>query len=398
MTSQGQFLNQDKSTVRKRCAESICDFSAKLYGHLCNKSDKNIFFSPLSIAACLQMVHHGAKGNTKRQTSDVMGILGIEDADILSFYHDTIASLNSEEDKFTSLDVANRVWIKDNFAVLDAYKQMLQGQLHADIIRNPFTDPDGVSNEVNEWVSKSTKGMIKELITPAMINGLTRLILCNAIYFKGLWTHAFDTSDEEDFHLSAKETKKVQMMRHYKAEKMMYGENGVARYVIIPYKGRKGISMMVILPQVPYQLQEVEKKMTERPGVVNEWFKSASSRNVRLKLPKFKFEEKYDLKQLLEELGVTDMFTVGVADFSGINGDRGLYITQALHKAVIELSEEGTEAAATTAMVANMYCMMPEEEVVEFCADQPFVMVVGGESEESEWETVPLFLGRFSGK
>ena len=80
-------------------------------------------------------------------------------------------------------------------------------------------------------------------------------------------------------------------------------------------------------------------------------------------------------------------------------GDRGLYITQALHKAVIELSEEGTEAAATTAMVANMYCMMPEEEEeVEFCADQPFVMVVGRESEEFEWETVPLFLGRFSGK
>ena len=259
MTSQGQFLNQDKSTVRKRCAESICDFSAKLYGHLCNKSDKNIFFSPLSIAVCLQMVHHGAKGNTKRQTSDVMGILGIEDADILSFYHDTIASLNSEEDKYkcATIDVANRVWIKDNFAVLDAYKQMLQDQLHADIIKNPFTDPEGVANEVNEWVSKSTKGMIKELITPAMINGMTRLILCNAIYFKGLWTHSFDTSDEEDFHLSAKETKKVQMMRHNKAMKMMYGENGVARYVIIPYKGRKGLSMMVILPQVPYQLQEV---------------------------------------------------------------------------------------------------------------------------------------------
>ena len=320
MTSQGQFVNSDKSTVRKRCAESIGDFSAKLYGHLC-KSDKNIFFSPLSIAACLQMVHHGAKGNTKRQTSDVMGILGIDDADILSFYHDTISSLNAEEDSFTSLAVANRVWIKDNFSVLDAYKQMLQEQLHADIIRDPFTQPNKVADEVNGWVSKSTKGMIKELISPDMINGLTRLILCNAIYFKGLWTNTFDTSDEEDFHLNAKETQKVQMMRHHSNKSMMYGENDVARYVIIPYKGRKGISMMVILPQVPYQLQKVEQKITERPGVVNEWFKSTSSRDVNLKLPKFKFEEKYDLKELLIQLGITDMFDEGVADFSGINGE-----------------------------------------------------------------------------
>ena len=313
-------MTADKSTVRKRCAESIGDFSAKLYGHLSGKSEGNIFFSPLSIAACLQMVHHGSKGNTKQQTSEVMGILGIEDTDILSFYHDTLSALNSEEDKLTCLSVANRVWIKENFEVLDSYKDMLQKQLLADIIRNPFSDPNSVAEEINGWVSKSTKGMIKELIQPSMINALTRLVLCNAIYFKGLWQNKFDTSDEEDFHLNAKETKKVQMMRYHTNKIMLYGENDVARYVIIPYKGSKGISMMVILPQVPYQLQKVEKKINKRPGVINEWFKSASNREVNLKLPKFKFEEKYDLKELLKELGITDMFDLDTADFSGITG------------------------------------------------------------------------------
>jgi serpin B len=266
------------------------------------------------------MVHHGAKGNTKQQTSDVMGILGIDDADILSFYDEIISALNSEEDSLTSLAVANRVWIKDTFAILDSYKRMLQDQLHADIISNPFSDPNSVADEVNGWVSKTTKGMIDKLIQPSMINSLTRLILCNAIYFKGLWKHTFDTSDEEDFHLNAKTKKKVQMMRYHTNNKMQYGENDVARYLIIPYKGAKRMSMMVILPQVPYQLQKVEKKISKRPGVVNEWFKATSSREVNLKLPKFKFEEEYDLKELLQQLGITDMFDEGVADFSGING------------------------------------------------------------------------------
>lgn len=318
MPSQGEVLTAHNSTVRKRCAESIGEFSAKLYAHL-SKSTDNIFFSPFSIAACLQMVHHGAKGNTKQQTSDVMGILGIEDADILSFYHDTIKSLNAQEDNSTTLAVANRVWVKDNFSVLDSYKAMLQEQLHADILRNSFADPVQTAGEVNAWVAKSTKDMIKELISPDMINGLTRLILCNAIYFKGLWQFPFDTSDEEDFHLNAKEKCKVQMMRYHGNKKLMYGENDVGRWVVIPYKGRKNVSMMVILPQVPYGLKSVEEKIG-KPGVINEWFKSASSREVNLKLPKFKFEEKYDLKEVLSQLGVTDLFDENLADLSGVNG------------------------------------------------------------------------------
>lgn len=384
-------MTADKSTIRKRCAESIGDFSAKLYGHLSAKSEGNIFFSPLSIAACLQMVHHGSKGNTRQQTSEVMGILGIEDADILSFYHDTLSALNSEEDKLTSLSVANRVWIKEKFAVLDSYQNMLQEQLLADIIRNPFSDPQSVADEINGWVSKTTKGMIKELIQPSMINALTRLVLCNAIYFKGLWLNKFDTSDEEDFHLNAKEKKKVQMMKYYSNKNMLYGENDVARYVIIPYKGSKGISMMVILPQVPYQLQKVEKKINKRPGVINEWFKSASNREVNLKLPKFKFEEKYDLKELLIGLGITDMFDMKAADFSGITGDPDLFVSDAVHKAVIAVDEFGTEAAAATGMMMMTRCaMIPSRKPkpVIFHVDQPCSFFIFSRRD------YPMFAGR----
>lgn len=312
-------MNSDKSISHKRCSESIGDFSTRLYS-LLSQTDDNIFFSPLSIAACLQMVHQGAKGNTRKQLGDVMGILGIDDTDILSFYHDLIKSLNKREDDCTKLAVANRVWIKDNFNVLKEYKRVLQHDLHADIISNPFSDPELVANEVNGWVADSTNNMIKELISPSMINDLTRMILCNAIYFKGLWVDAFDSSQEEDFHLNAKETAKVQMMRYYKNKNLMYGENSVARYVLLPYKGNKDINMMIILPQVPYQLRQVEEQIV-KAGVTDEWYKSVTSREVNLALPKFRFEEQYDLKTLLCQMGAGEMFEAGVADFSGINGE-----------------------------------------------------------------------------
>ena len=246
--SQGNVMSSDKSTLTKRCKESISDFSAKLYSQL-YKSEKNIFFSPLSIATCLQMVYHGSKGNTKQQCADVMGTLGIEDVDLLSFYKDLIAALNSK-DEDTKLSLANKVWIKDHFAVHDDYKKMLQEQLDADVVRNPFSDPKAVADEVNGWVKGQTQGMIEELINPSAITDLTRLILCNAIYFKGLWQTPFDTSETEKFHLNAKETKDVTMMRHHGDKSMLYGENDVARFVSLRYKGAKNMSMMVILPQV----------------------------------------------------------------------------------------------------------------------------------------------------
>jgi len=270
------------------------------------------------------------------------------------------------------------------------YKRVLQQDLHAEIISNPFSDPELVANEVNGWVADSTNNMIKELISPSMINDLTRMILCNAIYFKGLWVDAFDSSQEEDFHLNAKETAKVQMMRYYKNKNLMYGENSVARYVLLPYKGNKDINMMIILPQVPYQLRQVEEQIV-KAGVTDEWYKSVTSREVNLALPKFRFEEQYDLKTLLCQMGAGEMFEAGVADFSGINGiPDDLFVSHAVHKAVISVDETGTEAAAATAVMMLTRCArIPKVKPVKFHVDQPCVLVIYS-------VTCVMFVGRLT--
>ena len=249
----------------------------------------------------------------------VLSLLGVEDEDVLSFYEQLMLALRSTDNNDFSLSLANKVWIKDNFKVLDTYTDILNDRLRSRVATNPFSDPQAVAKEVNSWVDGETRGMIKEILTPQMINSLTRMVLCNAVYFKGLWVHPFDFTENEDFHLNAKDKVKVKMMMHHSAKRMMYGENDVARFVCMDYKGRSQMTMMIILPQVPYQLKKVEEQIM-KPGVLNDWFMSMGYREVMLKMPKFKFEEKYDLKELLQKMGVKDMFSMADADFSGING------------------------------------------------------------------------------
>ena len=323
--STADILTSDKTTATKRCAESVGDFSAKLYAQIASKTEGNVFFSPLSVAACLQMVHQGARGSTRAQTAEVMSQAGIAEEDILGFYQDLLTSL-SAQDEHATVSLANKVWIKDNYTVLEEYTKMLQCSLHADIARNPFTDPGAAADEVNNWVAKSTGGMIKQLIEPSMINPLTRLILCNAIYFKGLWEHPFDSAADEEFHVSARERKTVKMMRHNRAKELAYGENDVARWVVLPYRGNMDLRMMVLLPQVPFQLGQVEESIC-KAGVIEQWLKAAGPRDVNVKLPKFKFEQKYDLKEVLREMGVTDLFSEGVADLSGVDGELMCFCT-----------------------------------------------------------------------
>lgn len=388
MSSQGSVIASDKTTVEKRCKESIGDFSARLYEQLYQQPG-NIFYSPLSIATCLQLVYHGAKGNTKKQMSEVLSLLGVEDEDVLSFYEQLMLALNSTDNNDVLLSLANKVWIKDNFKVLDTYSDVLKDRLRSNVASNPFTDPMAVTKEVNSWVDGQTKGMIKEILTPDMIDSATRMVLCNAVYFKGLWVHPFDFSEDEDFHLNAKDKVKVKMMMHRSSKRMMYGENDVARFVCMDYKGRSQMTMMIILPQVPYQLKKVEEKIM-KPGVLNDWFMSMGSKEVMLKMPKFKFEEKYDLAALLKGMGVTDMFDGTKADFSGINGNPDdLYVAAAVHKSIIEVDEEGTEAAAATAMMLLTRCaiLKPQKPTI-FTVDQPFLFVM-------RYKSTTVFAGRY---
>ena len=228
-----------------------------------------------------------------------------------------------------------------------------------------------------------------DIVPVSAIDNLTRLILVNAVYFKGNWKEKFNAhhTRENDFHVSATETVKVQMMHMMDAE-FYYGANANIKCQVIelPYAGDT-LSMFVILPDRSTTLAEVESKMTSDDLVnATEKFRMTLE-EVNLWLPKFQLDEKLSLVEALAGLGMKDLFMKGVADLSGIDGSHELYVSQVLHRAVVDVNEKGTEAAAATAM--NFQCLSAAFDTPEFRADWPFLFFIQHKPTRSI-----LFLGR----
>lgn len=249
----------------------------------------------------------------------------------------------------------------------------------------------GAVEVINSWIAEKTNNKIPKLISENDVNRHTELILINAVYFKGDWLKKFDTDSttSQVFHISPTESVKVQMM-HMTQGKFLYGVNSAlhCQAVELPYAG-ENLSMFVLLPdQALTSLFEVEKKLTANDlQNVKEKF-HMSSQKVDLWLPRFSLDEKLSLAEMLAEMGMSDLFTDGAADLSGIDGSRKLYVSKVVHRAVVEVNEKGTEAAAATAVIMT-FRSLPIHEKEIFRADHPFLFFIQDKATGSI-----LFLGR----
>jgi serpin B len=225
---------------------------------------------------------------------------------------------------------------------------------------------------INDWVETVTREKIMDLIKPDMLNANTRLVLVNAIYFKGDWQKKFDPkfTSQEDFHLRDGSTKKVPMMQQTidKAQFAILDSLG-ATMVELPYKGDR-IVMQVLLPEAG-GLPQLEEKLRTAGDLLELWDDAKGTEKVKVTLPKFKLEQTIPLTKHLQALGMSDMFDYRKADFSAIDGTRGLYVSTVIQKAFIEVNEEGSEAAAATGAVMMMRSMPSPPEA--FRADRPFL-------------------------
>ena len=266
------------------------------------------------------------------------------------------------------------------FMYFDIFKVLIS----PNFVRNSSA---GVIKVINEWVDAKTGGKIKNLVNKDCVNEFTRLILVNAIYFKGDWNLKFNKNltKEADFHVSESETVKVQMMFMKKAE-LLYGvdDNLCCQVLELPYLG-KSLSMVVLLPDLSETtLEKMEEKLT--PDVLRSLHVHA--KEVFAWLPRFKLEIDFNLNDKLQDLGIKNLFLEGLADLSGIDGKKDLSVSSVLHKAFIEVNEEGSEAAAATAVVITLRCALPVM-TPEFRADHPFVFFI----QDSRTKSI-LFYGR----
>ncbi|XP_045667626.1 leukocyte elastase inhibitor [Ursus americanus] len=352
----------------------------------------NIFISPLSISSALAMIFLGTRGNTAAQVSKTLHF------DTVKEIHSRFQSLNADINKRGApyiLKLANRLYGEKTYNFLPEFLTSTQKMYGAELASVDFQKASEDSRKViNEWVKGQTEGKIPELLAAGVVDSMTKLVLVNAIYFKGSWEDEFGKEDTVDtpFRLNkVRKTKKtVKMMYQKKKFPFGYIQDLKCRVLELPYRGRE-LSMIILLPDdiedESTGLKKIEEQLTLEK--LCEWTKAENLDRVEVNvhLPKFKLEESYNLNSHLAHLGVQDLFN-SKADLSGMSGARDLFISKIVHKSFVEVNEEGTEAAAATAGIATFAMMMHEEN---FVADHPFIFFIRHNPSSNI-----LFLGRLS--
>lgn len=325
--------------------EGTNQFSSWFFQYVLEDHSSNLITSPLSADVVLAMVAFGAGGNTEAQFRKVLSLPTPSNL-AATGYQALIDNLNSVKDNILTL--ANKIFIAESLDIKPSYKNLTEVYFRSASESINFVESMKASEIINTWVEKNTNNLIKNLISPDMLNVATRLVLVNAVYFKGQWLHKFDAELTMDmpFHVNKDTVKNVPTM--YREGYYKYGElpNLNARFVVLPYKGNE-LSMVIILPNEIEGLLDVQKKLqnVNLTNILNQGIEE----EIRLHLPKFKVESKMILNNNLIKMGLTDAFTAS-ANFSGISNEN-LAIDTVIQKAFIEVNEEGTEAAAATGIV-----------------------------------------------
>jgi serpin B len=276
------------------------------------------------------------------------------------------------------------MWLQEGYPFLKEFVEQIQKYYQSWINYVDFANhKDEAREKINEWIEAKTNNKIRDLIKPDDIDSLTRLVLTNAIYFKGLWLNPFDPSStrKELFHISKNEEKEVDMM--FKNITANYTEDSLVQVLELPYAKNK-ISMIIVLPKEDKDLSQIEKNISL--DLFKKWRSNLKPTEVNVHIPKFKTECRFNLKRTLMSMGIVDAFT-DEADFSKMDGTKMLKIKDVIHQSFIEVYEEGTQAAAATATIVNI--KMAPKKPVEFRADRPFIFFIY----DSTYDLI-LFMGR----
>jgi serpin B len=358
-------------------------FALDLYQEL-KENEGNLFFSPYSVSTALAMTYAGARGNTEMQMAETLRFSLLQDALHPAFSRLEARLMAVQAQGRIQLRVANSLWPQVGYALLEEFISLTEKYYGAVINPVEYGIPEAARKEINDWVEEKTEEKIKDLIPPPLINQLTTLVLVNAIYFKGNWANQFDPELTKDatFWVSADEGIKVPMMK-LKGE-FMYSETDHLQLLEFPYVG-EDLAMIVLLPKEIDGLERIEKDLTIEN--LENWTIGLWETEVVVSLPKFNMSGKFMLGGTLASMGMPDAFG-GDADFSGMDGTETMAISEVVHKAFIEVNEEGTEAAAATAVV--MARSIPPPPPI-FTASHPFVFLIRDTGSGSI-----LFLGRLA--
>jgi serpin B len=376
----------------KTLSASNTAFAFNFYDQV-RDSDGNIIFSPLSLSVALSMALAGARGDTRQEMLDTMSIQGLGDETSPAFNALLLAIEGSQQDlegedevSTFQLNIANSSWGQSGFEFNPDFLDTLALYYGAGIYQVDFSqDPEAARQAINAWVEDETNDKIKNLIPEGAIEALTRLVLANAIYFKGGWMYPFieNGTQPAPFTLLDGSQWTVDMMRLDEKD-LKYIRVEDYQAVQLPYKSRD-FSMLLVLPdEGTYKGVEGEFNSEMLSTIVD----SMQYVPVKLSMPKFDFETALNANDILKSMGMIEAFIPDGADFSGMTTEAPLYISDVVHKATITVDEQGTEAAAATAIIMST-TSMPISDPIDMVLDHPFMFAIMHEPTGTI-----LFLGR----
>lgn len=380
------------------------DFTAKLHGQLASKAG-NLFYSPLSIRMAMAMAQAGAVGETATEMETVLG-WGANPAEPIAKLRadwkaladppmpswgqndpqmQKYAEAEVEKNRLV-LRVVNRLWGEKERKLKEPFQKNLSDHYGAPLELLDFkhaADPSRIT--INKWVADQTEQKIKDLIPPGTVSSDTKLVITNAVYFKAQWSKQFQKNITKDdaFHTPSG-VKKAPMMRNLDHFRIARIDNGLM--LEMPY-ARGELAMDVILPNAKDGIAALEKRFVE--GAFAGWVAKLEDKRVDVTFPRFKTQASVELAKMLGAMGIKKAFTFPGADFSAIDGTHELFISKVIHQAFVAVDEEGTEAAAATAVMMEAGAAPPTEKPVVFRADHPFMVVIR-DTRNGE----PIFVGR----
>ena len=376
------------ASIIESLAKGNTEFALDLYAQLKN-ADGNLFFSPYSISTCLAMTYAGARGDTAAQMARTLHF-DTNEVQLADSFGELQKELSvGQEKNGIELDVANGLWGQKDHPFLPAFVDVAKQSYGANLKLVDFrTNSESARIEINDWVSNKTQGKITNLIQPGVLDQKARLVLINAIYFKGQWAREFDKNNSAKAPFLVSPTQKPEVPLMHLEAGFRYAEDDGLQLLELPYAGGD-LAMVVLLPRETYGLKGLEERLTEQS--LDRWLARAFEQKVNVSMPKFKVIAQFSLAKPLAAMGMTDAFSRR-ADFSGMDGQRDLFISAVVHKAFVEVNESGTVAAAATGVVMrDMAVMMAPRPTPIFRADHPFIFLI----RDSHSGSI-LFLGRMA--
>jgi len=372
----------------EKLVEGNTAFAFDLYQTL-REEEGNLFYSPYSISLALAMTYAGARGETEAQMAQTLHYLLSQDQLHPAFnaLDLDLASrgegVDEEQGEAFRLSIANSIWGQQDYEFLSDFLDTIALNYGAGLRLVDFASATEEARQaINGWVEDQTEGKIKDLIPQGALSELTRLVLANAIYFNAGWFHPFNEGSTQEGLFNLLDGSQVNVDFMFQEEEFNYAEGEGYQAIELPYVGWN-TSMVILLPESDrYEAFEAGLNSNR----VAEILSDLQMQNVQLKMPKFEYETDYGLSDILAEMGMPLAFGGG-ADFSGMDGTRMLFIQDILHKAFVSVDEEGTEAAAATAVIVGLKAL--PEAPVEMTLDHPFIFLI----RDMETGTI-LFLGR----